>query len=65
MKRYSVCFHSFSTGTGLVAEECDTPVQALTRARALSAQLRDVRISDNEAKNVYDLKTFAQMHRLQ
>ena len=63
-KRYPIFFRSLTTGTPIMAAECATPAEAYSKARELSAQLKEVKIGDNEAQDAYDLKTFAAMHRL-
>lgn len=66
MKRFTITFHSHSTGSELAVDATDTAADALTLARRADTQqkLRGVRIVDSTTNEKLDPKAFAAKHRL-
>jgi hypothetical protein len=65
MKRYTIVFHSHSTGTAVPVNQSDTPKDALKIALDPQTQrLRDVRIVDTTTQEALDPKAFAKKHSL-
>lgn len=65
MQRYTIAFHSMSTGAGLSYDVSDTPADALMKGRLAASQgLRDVKIIDMTTSEALDPQAFAAKHRL-
>ena len=65
MHRYTIAFHSISTGTGLSYDTGETPADALRKGQLATSQgLRDVKIIDMTTSEALDPKAFAAKHRL-
>jgi hypothetical protein len=65
MKRFTIAFHSMSTGMGLEFDSADTPADALKKARAADKQgLRRVTVLDNTSNETLEPAAFAAKHKL-
>ena len=65
MKRYAVCFLSYSTGTPLVISETDNPSEAYQGAlRAQKEGMNGVRVADIPNSTSHEPEVFKTMHRL-
>ena len=65
MKRYAVCFLSYSTGTPLVISETDSAAEAYQGAlKAEKEGIRGVRVADIPNSTSHEPEVFKTMHRL-
>ena len=65
MRRFTIAFHSMSTGMGLEFDSADTPGEALKKAQAADKQgLRRVAVLDNTSNEKLEPAAFAAKYKL-